>query len=250
MFLVRLTILLVLVCGTACVGAFAASIVDFHPLVSGLSSDSDATRASRVAQLQQIPDLDAQLVKDLKSPKPQPALKVIRALQRTSVLDPVIALAKSHPTTEVYETLRALLNPQTQDPISSLVSQQLSSSPKQMSSGAIIHGLEILSQASVLLPVADAEYFLQGKSYEVRIALVAYIRTLVKRDKAQPFLPLISEALVSNPYQLRLEATETAEQLPKAQLSTLSNALKKCSSDQNSEVQQKCKSLVANREGP
>jgi len=244
-------IAILLLFSATCVSAFAATSTDFHTFVPSLSSDSESIRTWALEQLKKIPpqDLDAQLKADLQSPHPNAALKVIRTLQQTSSLESVMSLAHKHPSTETYETLRSLLTPQNQNTISSLISQQLASDEAKLTSGAVIVGLEILSLSSVDLPVTTARHFLTDKSYEVRIALVSYLRGLIKEGKTQPYLPLISDALVSSPYQLRLEAIEVAELLSKTQLSSLSSSLTKCSSDQNPEVQQKCKALIAKREG-
>jgi hypothetical protein len=208
-----------------------------------LTGESDLSRDQALKALRKHPNIKKILKEQLHTSKRALALDVISALHFRNFIPTLLELAPEDEMGAMYLTINTLLTPKNAVKVIASYRNRLKSETHPASLAVL---LDTLGALAVTLPEEQLKAFLKNDSFEVRSAVVSYLRSLVLRHKKRRYANLLKDVLVTSPYQLRIQAIYFASELEGESFASLKEDLHRiCTKDYQKPVLKACQEKLS-----
>jgi hypothetical protein len=213
------------------------SALDWSKEALKLTGESDKARDQALKNLKREKKIKKTLKTELKGKKKSLALDVISALQYRGFIPQLLELAPNDETGAMYLTINTLLTPKNALKVIATYRERVGTETHPAS---IVVLLDTLGAIGSPLPQAQLEELLKNESFEVRSAVVSYVRSLVLRHKKKQYAVLLKKVLQTSPLQLRVQGIFLASELGKNYAGLKSDLKNICLKDYNKNVLEVC----------
>jgi hypothetical protein len=201
---------------------------------------------AELAQLHSIKNLDQELKLALKSPgsDEQLALTVIRGLKRVELVEELKSQVKALDLgtsrgASYFVTLASLAETKKGSDIVNFLNQKIDLKNIRESAGLKLSLLSAMMVANQLPSENVLKIILDDPSYELRLKVMEVIE-----GDAEKYNSLLSKALRTTPYPVRLKAADAIARLPKEKKQKFRSQIEACAkNDQNESVRAACKNV-------
>jgi hypothetical protein len=208
-----------------------------------LTGESDLSRDQALKVLRRHPNIKKILKEQLQTGKRALALDVISALHFKNFIPTLLALAPEDETGATYLTINTLLTPKNAVKVIATYRTRLASETHPASLTVL---LDTLGALAVQLPEKQLQGLLKSDSFEVRSAVVSYLRALVLRHKKPRYAALLKDVLVTSPFQLRIQGIYFASELESKSFASLKGELHRiCTKDYQKPVIKACQEKLS-----
>ena len=210
-----------------------------------LTGESNPVREQAIKRLKKVPHLKRLLRHEIHGDHLAQALDVIATLEVRDLLPDLIQLGVSDKTGSVYSAINSLLNEKNLASVLQIYRKRLLCEPNcQASPAAQVVILDTLARAGIDLSAAELTALFKSSQYEVRSAVLEYVRSAILMHGKIELFPLVQTALLAKPWQIRLQSWYLVSELPPPIKTKLKISKSNCTQEQNLETRSACLSSI------